>query len=201
MTLCGLLDEEWSPERPWLKTCQRGKWLEVGLIRDHAYVRKPPLNPNSAGFEDFPGWQTHPHWKDDAPQLHGDPPRPCSMYLSSSGCSPASLIISCNKLVKLSISLCSVSCSNKLLEPKVGGGSLETLTYSWLVRSTGDNLACDVGVGGGGGAGRQSCGIECFTCGIWCSLQESDVRIELNCGTSIWCCRELLGVGGKAPRI
>ena len=30
------------------------------LILDHAYTRKPAENPKSMGFDEAPGWQTHP---------------------------------------------------------------------------------------------------------------------------------------------
>ena len=79
---------------------------------------------------------------------------------------------------------------------------MEPLIYSQLVRTTGDNLglqqASEAGGGGWAGVveeGRQSCGTEPLTWGIWCSVQVSSVRIELNYRTQSRCRRELLGVG------
>ena len=69
-TLGGLLDTSWievvtrKPRHNLklgtfssiLQPPERGEGLEMELVIDHAYVRKPPSNLNSMGFRKLPGW-------------------------------------------------------------------------------------------------------------------------------------------------
>lgn len=68
-------------------------------------------------FGEIPGWQTYPHWENDAPQLHRDRNSciwdPYPMYLFTC-CSSASF----NKMVNVSKSLWTHS--SKLIEAKLG---------------------------------------------------------------------------------
>ena len=58
--------------------------------------------------------------------------------------------------------------------------SLNSLIYSQLVRSTGDNLGLHLASKCMWGGGRQSCGTWPLTCEIWPCLQAECVRTELN---------------------
>lgn len=91
------------------------------------------------------GWADHPHNRrvmypnttgTEAPALGTLPDLTLCMCLSD--WSSVSFIMSFNKLVNISISLSSVSCSSKLIEPK--GRVVGPVIYRQLVRSTGDNL-------------------------------------------------------------
>ena len=58
--------------------------------------------------------------------------------------------------------------------------------YSWLVRSTGDNLGLQLG-SEVGRVKKQSYRIEPLTCGILCYIWVDSVRNELNCKIPSWC--------------
>lgn len=93
------------------------------------------------GCRELPGWQTHPQWEGDAPQLYRDKSscaRGPHLSISSSGCSFVSFIISFNKLTNISVSLNFLSHSSKLIEPKKGVVGIKI--YDQLVRNVGDNL-------------------------------------------------------------
>ena len=74
MTLGGLLDGGWSPEKPShdeklglfspspSASPERGEEPEMELIIDHTCMRKPPRNPNGMGSGSFeaPGRMTYP---------------------------------------------------------------------------------------------------------------------------------------------
>ena len=104
-----------------------------------------------------------------------------------------------NKLANVSVSLSSVNCFSKVIEPKEEVIGI----YSQLVRRTGDNMglwlatkahACGVCVCECvelGSWGKQSCGAEPSTCGIWHYLQADGVRIPLDCRAPSWSPREL----------
>lgn len=91
---------------------------------------------------------------------------------TSSHTSPyAALHLYPNKMVTLSISLSSVSCSGKLNKPRER--TVGTLIYSCLVRSTGKtNWVFWVTSCG------QSCGTECSTCWIWYCIQADSTGTE-----------------------
>lgn len=87
---------------------------------------------------------------------------------------------------------------SKLIKPKEE--SWKPLIYSWLVRSTGENLdlllASEIG-----GWGVHSCRTKALTCGIWwCNLQGESTRSELNCRTHRGCQRIAWWCGGKSQR-
>lgn len=81
-----------------------------------------------------------------------------------------------------------MSHSIKLIKPEEG--FVGTLIYSWLVRSTGQNLGLVVNIWSSGmGEEGQSCAL---TCGIWCYHPEDTIRIELE-DTHLASVRHLLG--------
>ena len=108
--------------------------------------------------------------------------------MSSSSFSSVTLIISSNKLEDTCVSWSSASCSSKF-------NLMETPTYSSRVRSTGDKLGLQLVSAVCACWGRQSCGNEPVTCGIWSYHQVNNIRTELSFRTPSWCYRELLGVG------
>lgn len=141
------------------------------------------------------------HWESDSAPFHGvrapglGTLPGLALCLSSSVCSSASFIIWFNKLLNVrSVSLRSVSCPGKYIEPEER--LLATSYYNRFVGSTGDSLdlclAPDV-VGEGGSLVRPNPGLWDLTC----SLADC-VRFKLNHKTPSWPHRELLG-GGKIP--
>ena len=89
-------------------------------------MRKPPGNSSSRGFRELPGWQIHPHWEvaPPPPQLHEDrsssaqdPPRghPVCVFIWLFICILYHILYGTGDL---SVSLSSLSCTNKLIEPE-----------------------------------------------------------------------------------
>ena len=82
---------------------------------------------------------------------------------------------------KQNVSLTSVSHSSK----QTGTWGLwDPLIYSWLARSTGDNMDLQLMSEAGEG---NSCRTEPLICGIWPCLHTGCIGIKLNCRTPSWC--------------
>lgn len=100
--------------------------MELELIIYHVYTRKPPQNPNNARFRELPGWQTHAHEKVTYSDFTGTEALALgalpgfAVRMSPSGSSSVSFTMSFNKLVNVTLSLSSVSCSSKLMKPEYG---------------------------------------------------------------------------------
>lgn len=84
----------------------------------------------------------------------------------------------------------------------------EPLIYSWLIRSTRDNLhlqlASEMWVGGDGGewGGGPRCGavLSNRALNLWdLTLSSCSVRIKLNCRTSCWCLKNCWCYGDHHP--
>ena len=103
------------------------------------------LHKNSKGscFRELPGWWTHLYmargWCTPAPWGQE------FLHLESCWTSPEQIFICIlyyvllyNKLIRISVSVSTVSHYSKLLKPKEE--VMGTLTYSWSVRNIGDNL-------------------------------------------------------------
>lgn len=136
----------------------------------------------------------------------GHTPTPQGQKLLCCGPFQASPYVCLNQTVHLyssinwqtSVSLSSVSCFSKVIEPKEEVIGI----YSQLVRRTGDNMGLWLATKAHTHVcvcvcvelrrwGKQSCGAEALICGVWHYLQADGVRIPLNCRTPSWCPREL----------
>ena len=154
-------------------------------------------NPKITGFGELPVWWTHLTYQaGDAPHIHGN--RNSYTQYRSSQTSPyvplhltvhlylLSYHLLHNKLVNISLSLNSVSCSSKWSNSR-GRKSWELQVYSptgqklWVIWGP---TTCGWHLKWGG---QWSLRTKPLTCGIWCYLQLDSVRIYLNCTTPSWC--------------